>query len=180
MQTYAYFTKVGGYASLNEYQVGLAESTCNGVFQGNSSGILNIVDLSAIGLERANTSRAAVMVMGRLAERYGYNDNAESLLVVDPTEAYVFHILPDDTAASAVWVAARLPDDHVAVVANAFTVRTVDPADQTILHSQNMYEVAERKHLWAKGQPFDFTRVFSGPEMGHKYSSGELNCNRLP
>jgi len=45
--------QVGGYASLNEHGVGLAESTCNAVLAGNRSrGRLNIVDLSELGLER--------------------------------------------------------------------------------------------------------------------------------
>ena len=54
--TYAYFTKVGGYASTNEHQVALAESTCVGVFAGNrSSAALNIVDLSELGLASLRT-----------------------------------------------------------------------------------------------------------------------------
>jgi len=101
--TFAYFTKVGGYASLNEHQVGLAESTCVAVFPGNrSAGSLNIVDLSALGLERANSSRTAVGTMGALAEQHGYYDAGESLLVVDPNEAFIFHVLPDPSGASAV------------------------------------------------------------------------------
>ena len=71
--THAYFTKPGGYASVNEFQVGLAESTCNSHVKGNSTAgaALNIVDLSELGLERANTSRMAVQTMGSLAEQYG-------------------------------------------------------------------------------------------------------------
>ncbi len=76
--TYAYFTKVGGYASMNEYQVALAETTCVGIFpSGSAAARLNIVDLSALALERTQSARQAVTVMGALAEQYGYNDNAE-------------------------------------------------------------------------------------------------------
>lgn len=60
--TYAYLTKAGGYAALNEYQVGLAESTCVAKLQGSSKGKLNIVDLSAIALERSKTARDAIQV----------------------------------------------------------------------------------------------------------------------
>lgn len=111
--TYAYYTKIGGYASTNQFQVGLAESTCVAVFAGDRSrAVLNIVDLSEIGLERSNSSRQAVQVMGKLAEQYGYYDNGESLLVVDPEEAFIFHVLPDDTGRSAVWIGQRVPDSH--------------------------------------------------------------------
>ncbi|KAL1512006.1 hypothetical protein AB1Y20_005281 [Prymnesium parvum] len=174
-RTYAYFTKVGGYASLNEHQVGLAESTCVAVFEGQrgAGAMLDIVDLSALALERANSSRRAVETMGELAERYGYYDAGESLLVVDPTEAFIFHVLPDPSGTSAVWVAQRVPDSHVGVVANSFTVREVDLHDgERFLYSRNMVDVALSQGRWGPGVPFDFTRIFAGPEPGHKYASG--------
>ena len=172
--TYAYFTKEGGYASTNEHQVSLAESTCNGIFAGRAPGLLNIVDLSLLGLQRATTARAAIQVMGGLAEKHGYNDAGESLFVTDPHEAWVFQILPDDTGASAIWVGQRLPDHHVGVVANAFTVRAVDFAAQdaggssnlSFLTSANMRAVALKHGRWKAGEPFDFTRIYSGPEYG--------------
>ena len=36
--------------------------------------------------------------------------------MIDKTEAWVFHVTGDDTGASAVWVAQRVPDDHVSTV----------------------------------------------------------------
>ncbi len=172
--TYAYFTKVGGYASINQHQVGLAESTCVAVFGGDrSKAVLNIVDLGALGLERAESAREAVLVMGHLAETYGYYDNGESLLVSDPHDAFIFHVLPDDTGSSAIWVAQRVPDGHVAVVANSYTVREIDFNDTAqFLTSSNMRSVALRTLRWGVGVPFDFTRIYAGPEPGHKYASG--------
>eukprot|EP01079_Euglenida_sp_SAG-EU17-18_P010841 gene10841-41_t len=214
--THAYFTKaaltqVGGYASLNELQVGLAESTCVSVFPAKS-GLVNIVDLSEIGLERAASARQAVTAMGNVAHLYGYRDAGESLLVVDPQEAptiavctvvvcalaaYIFHILPDDTGSSAVWAAQRVPDDHAGAVANSFTIREINfndthqfltsPDIRWFLHliqdsphqpwsSYALPELPSASHLppfsQAGGLPFDFTKVFSGPEPGHKYASG--------
>jgi dipeptidase len=106
--TFGYLTKPGGYASLSEQGVALAESTCNAVFQGNRSrGVLDIVDLSELALERSTSARGAIQVMGDLAEQYGYYDAGESLLVTDALEAWIFHILPDPSGSSALWVRAR-------------------------------------------------------------------------
>lgn len=94
-------------------------------------------------------------------------------MVIDPNEAFVFHVLPDDSSASAVWCAMRVPDDHVAVCTNAFIIRHVDLNDtQAFLYSSNMLEVAQRNGLWIPGQPLDFAQVFGLGEAGHKYSSG--------
>ena len=46
-------------------------------------------------------------------------------MVTDPEEAWVFHILSDDTSTSAIWAAQRVPDDHVTVVANQFIIKEV-------------------------------------------------------
>jgi dipeptidase len=42
------------------------------------------------------------------------------MTVIDKTEAWVFHILSDDTGTSAVWVAQRVPDDHVSKLSKIY------------------------------------------------------------
>jgi len=181
--TYGYIEMT--YGAINERQVGIGESTCSGVFGTTAVGhggkaLLSIDTLSQLAMERANSSRAAVLLMGSLAERYGFygegsfEGSAESLMVTDPNEGFIFHILPDDSGTSAVWAAQRVPDDHVAVVANAFVIREVDFSDpHNFLGSASVHEVAQRKGWWAPEQgKLDFTALYSDGEYAHKYYSG--------
>ena len=71
---------------------------------------MEIGELSSIALERCQTARCAIQTMGELATTYGYYgaqwdgdmddiiaEAGEALTVADPKEAWIFHILPDDT-----------------------------------------------------------------------------------
>ena len=64
-------------------------------------------------------------------------------MVADPEEAFIFHILPNDNGTSAIWVAARVPDTDVAIVANMFVVRHVNLSDSVnFLGSPSMFDIA--------------------------------------
>ncbi len=172
---------------MNEHQLGMGESTCSGVFsalgiQDGGKALMSIDELSRIGLERCKTARCAVQLMGDLAVQYGFygasasiEGGSESLMVIDPNEAFIFHILADDTGTSAIWVAQRVPDDHVAVVANMFVIRGVNLTDTfNFLGSNNMLTIAEQ-HGWynaSSGKLLDFTAVYSDGEYGHRYYAG--------
>lgn len=173
---------IGTYGVINEKQVAIGESTCSGVFVGNAvndngKALLSVDQLSYIAMERASSSREAVQIMGDLAVKYGFygasddfEGGAESLMVIDKDEGFVFHILADPTGTSAIWVAARVPDDSVAVVANMFSVREVNLSDTfNFLGRQDMWEIAEKEGLWKPGQEMDFTATFSDGEYAHKY-----------
>lgn len=181
--TFAYFEET--YGVMNEMQVGIAESTCSGVYAARSvdrggKALLSVDQLSQIAMERASTAREAVAIIGVLAEQYGFygesdsfEGGSESLIIIDPNEGWVFHILADPTGTSAIWAAARVPDDSVAVVANMFSIREIDLADTAnFLGRQDMWEVAKANGLWSEGQAKDFTATFSDGEYAHKYYSG--------
>mmetsp|Transcript_32418 Transcript_32418/g.75317 ORF Transcript_32418/g.75317 Transcript_32418/m.75317 type:complete len:597 (-) Transcript_32418:156-1946(-) len=182
-QTYAYYEAT--YGSMNEHGLGIGETTCSGVFGTNSVGhggkaLLSIDSLSRIAMERTKTAREAVKLMGSLAETYGFygagsfEGSAESLMVGDADEVFIFHILPDsNNGSSAIWAAQRVPDDHVAVVANMFVIREIDFADaHNFLFSESVKTVALARGWWKPGQPLDFTKVYSDGEYASKFYSG--------
>lgn len=121
-----------GYGVINEHQVAMGESTCASRFwaaptTAGGSAMVEVRELSHIALERATSAREAIRIMGEIAEKYGFysadwsggdmskGEGGEGLTVIDPKEAWVFHITSDDTGKSAVWVAQRVPDNHVSV-----------------------------------------------------------------
>lgn len=73
--TYAY--TLGSYGIQNEKQVSIGESTCGAVFFARpiyapkGTAILHMPVLTEIALERCDTARCAVQLIGDLAVRYG-------------------------------------------------------------------------------------------------------------
>lgn len=187
--TFAYLE--GAYGIVNEHQLAMGESTCGARFvsrprtQGGDA-LFDVSELSRLALQRTRTAREAIQLMGDLAVAHGYygaewegeyakGEAGEALTVTDPTEAWMFHILPDDTGKSAVWAAQRVPDDHLSAVANQFVIHEMD-LNQTdwFMASTNIYDVASRNGLWDQTHavPFDFTRVYSWPRAEtHQYYS---------
>ncbi|KAL7686745.1 putative peptidase C69, dipeptidase A [Plasmopara halstedii] len=187
--TFAYIE--GHYGILNEHQLAIGESTCPARFwtkpvtQGGHA-LFDVSELSRIAMQRSRTAREAIQLMGDLAVRYGYygavwegedvyDEAGEALTVTDTKEAWMFHILPDDTGKSAIWAAQRVLDDHICGVANQFVIRELDlnrPSD--FLASPNVHDVAIRNNIWKPDQevPFDFTRAYAQPRKAtHQYYS---------
>jgi dipeptidase len=178
----------GMYGIMNEWGVSIGESSTPAklyappVFAGGKA-LLDVGELSEIALERATTAREAIKIMGKLAEKYGYysaewddtiygpelpmGEGGEALTVIDADEAWVFHILPDPTGTSAIWIGQRVPPNHVSVVANFFVIREVDPNSDDFLYSSNLYPTAVAKGWWKpEDGPLNFRKVYS-PSIYH-------------
>jgi dipeptidase len=183
----------GGYAIMNEWGVAIGESTCAAKFwaapktQGGSA-MMEVGELSQIALERTKTARDAVRLMGQLSEQYGYysaawdttkygeayalGEGGEALTVIDKTEAWMFHVMPDDTGTSALWVAQRIPEDHVAAVANSFVIREVTPNDPNFEYSSNLWSIAEKHGWWHPEQgKLNFLKTYAPQRYHPNYSN---------
>jgi dipeptidase len=181
----------GMYGIMNEHQVAIGESTCASklwaapVGSGGGNALLEASELSQIALERTTTARDAIRMMGDLATTYGFysaewddpqmamGEGGEALSVIDKTEAWIFHIIPDNTGASAVWVAQRVPDDHIAVVANTFVIREIKEDSTDFMFSSNIHSVAIDQGFWHPDQgPLNFLKAYVPQRLHPNY------CNR--
>lgn len=147
--TYAYLNT--GYPSMNEKQVGIGETTFGGPDTlCNRSNPLIIEELCRLALERCDNARDAVLLMGRLAEEYGYGDSGECLTVADTKEVWQFEITGNGKHnKGAAWVAQRIPDDHIGISANIPRIGKIDRADSAnFLASDNLEQVFKEHGLW--------------------------------
>lgn len=180
----------GQYGMANEHGLIFGESTCAAKLwaaptSAGGKASIEIRDLSRIALERSKTAREAITLMGTIAESKGFyaadwsggdaskGEGGEALTVADKTEAWVFHILSDDTGTSAVWAAQQVPDGHVAAVANQFVIRKIDPArrGKDLLYSDNIFKVALRTKFWDGQGVMDFTKTFAPPRAHSPYAT---------
>lgn len=181
-RTYGYFRT--GYSSYNQHQLAIAESTIGQkdelkAFWPESKAIMTIEQLAIFALQRTKNARDAIKLMGNLAETYGFlgscANEGESLAVADPKEAWIFEILsvgfdwdPSSRSPGAIWVAKRVPDDHVAVLANASRIDFIDVNDgENYMFSANFMEPAVRFGWYdpSSGEPFSWRDSYS-PSAG--------------
>jgi dipeptidase len=121
--------------------------------------------------ERAETAREGVLLAGRLVERFGYIDSGRTYIIGDPDEGWLFCVVHGKH-----WMARRVPDDEVAMVANTYTIRQVDLSDtDSFLACDDIVDYATQRG-WYDPQthgPFDFAAVYASPQAaGHPSNTG--------
>ncbi len=147
---------------LNERGVVVVSNACQsrenkGVLTNGGIGFM----LRRIIGQRAKTAREAVKMAGDLIERYGYYANGRTLCIADAAEGWVFHAVKGKH-----WVAQRVPDNHVAVIANCYTIRRYNPQDkENFMGSANLIDYAVKRKWYdpQKDGPFDFARAYGEP-----------------
>jgi len=160
--TYSYINTA--YPCMNEKQLAIGESTFGGREELQSDkGLIDCQRLCQLMLERSTTVRDAIMLGGELLAKYGWNDAGECLTIADSKEVWHMEILgPGKGEIGAVWVAQRVPDDHIAVNANASTIKEID-LDNTdfFMASKNIYSLAEANGWYKQEETFKFCYVYA-------------------
>jgi len=153
------------YPSLNNKQVGIGESTFGGREELQSdSGLIDCQRLCKLMLERCDNARDAIKTGGALIEKYGWIDEGEALTIADKNEVWHLEIVgPGKGNKGAVWVAQRVPDDHIAVNANASTIKEIDLNNPDyFMASSNIYDVAKKHGWWnPEKEPFKFCYAYA-------------------
>jgi dipeptidase len=154
------------YPSMNEHQLAIGESTFGGrdSLQSNA-GIIDCQRLVQLMLERTTTAREAILMADELLTKYGWSDFGEALTIADTKEVWHFEVVgPGKGKIGAIWVAQRVPDDHVGVNANASTIKEIDLKNKDyFMASKNIFTAAEDYGYWSKksGEPFRFNHVYA-------------------
>jgi len=172
-ETYAFLNTA--YPCLNEKQLAIGETTIGGRMElRNPEGIFYIEELEKIALQRCKTAREAIKLIGKLAEEYGYGDYAECITIADPKEVWQLEISGSGKGKpSAIWCAARIPDDHVGVSANMPRISTIDFNDHDkFMYSTDLKKVAKELGYWDGKEPMKFWKVISS--NGKAYGTREF------
>jgi len=151
-QTYKYFQSA--YSHLNEYQLGIGESTtaqrqeltCS---RENGKQIMTIEQAQIFALQRYKVAREAVKFIGELMTKYGFlpssGDGSETLVIADTEEIWILEIFgvgqgwtPESGKPGAIWAAQRLPEDKATMIPNWSIIKEINVKDKkNFLVSEN-------------------------------------------
>ncbi len=119
--------------------------------------------------ERATTAREGVLLAGRLVERFGYIDSGRTYVIGDPNEAWLCCVVNGKH-----WLAQRVPDNHVAMVANSYSIREVSLDDKdNVLACKDIVEYATLRGWYdpKRDGAFDFAAVYANPAVASNPSN---------
>lgn len=112
--------------------------------------------------ERAKTAREAVQIGGALIEKYGYTSSGRTYCIAGPTECWMLSVVNGKH-----WAAQRVPNDHVAIIPNYYTISTIDLSDSMNYYgSADLIEYATQKKWYNpdKDGDFNFRLAYSDPK----------------
>lgn len=149
---------------LNEYGVAVASNNCPSREDNPelTSGGIGGPILRRLVAERAKTAREGVKLVGSLVEQLGYTSSGRTLVICDPEEGWLVSMVNGKH-----WVAARVPDDMVALIANTYTICEVDLADTlNYLGSSDIFEYAIKRGWYNPSEgSFSFEKAYADPKV---------------
>lgn len=160
--TYQYLNTA--YPCINEKQLAIGESTFGGREELFSKKcLIDCQRLQQLMLERCSTAREAIALADDLLTKYGWRDFGECLTIADKKEVWHFEVVgPGKGKIGAVWVAQRVPDNHISVNANASTIKEINIEDSnSFLASENIYSLAKENGWWKEGETFKWNAVYA-------------------
>ena len=180
-KTYGYFHS--GYPQMNENGLAIGESTLSqrdelkidismGVKQ-----IMTIEQAQVFALQRCDTAREAIKLIGSLVEKYGFlpscGPESEGLCIVDSDEAWIMEVFsvgafwdPASGKPGAIWAAQRVPDDHIAVIPNWSVIKEIDLSKPDFFMASGNYKQEAIDRGWydpLSGKPFIWQEIYSPP-----------------
>lgn len=134
-------------------------------------------DIPLLILERAESARSGIRMIGDLIGRYGLTtsgmegcNSAATFAVADREEGWFLEVAPGNH-----WVAVRVPDDEAGVRPNAFGTHDADLTDtENVMASPGLAEFARARGWWDGDiRHFDFAAAYGadsspnewGPEL---------------
>ena len=110
---------------MNEYGVTIASDACR-----SKEDSAELVDggigyhLRRIMAEQAKSAKEAVKIAGAIVDSIGYASSGRTYSIADPKEAWMMSVVKGKH-----WVAQRVPEDHIAIIPNYYTIAQIDLAD---------------------------------------------------
>jgi dipeptidase len=154
------------YPCMNEKQLAIGESTFGGR-ESLHEPDLNLIDcpqLVRLMLERCATAREAIKLAGKFLRQYGWSDEGECLTIADTKEVWHFEVVgPGKGNKGAIWVAQRVPDEHISVNANGSRIRQIDLKNPDFfMASENVFQVAQDSGWWnPQNGPFEWAYAYA-------------------
>lgn len=129
--------------------------------------------LRRIVAERARTAREGVKIAGELIDKFGYASSGRTYIIADSLEGWFLSAVIGKH-----WVARRVPDDQVAIVANCYTLQEINLNDTVnFLGSPDIIDYAIKRGWYdpAKDGEFRFARAYTSPgSLNHPGNTGRM------
>ena len=145
--------------------------------------LLEADDLTVLVMQRGQTARQSIKMLGSLIETYGFSVSTiegaagvACLAIADPEEGFFFEIIP-----GGYWAARRVADDALECRPNCFGIDNLDFEDEkNFLYSANLKTYVEKQNLWKPGECLDFASVFGeGENINPVYGGTQNPVNQL-